>query len=694
LIRLSVLKVGQQITIPNKISNLHNDYRTFKVYDPGKIIGDTTPTLPDPPPPPQPAGKKGCGGIGMILVVIVAIVATIFTAGAAAFALGAVASGTAATVGTVFSAGLSALAGGAVVGRVAATAAGAAGFIGAAAIGGGVGSIVSQGVGIALGVQDKFSWSAVAAGAVGAGVTAGFAGGGGIAQAMGIPANSTAAFAVNAAAANVTTQGLLVATGAQEKFNWKSVAISAISAPIAKSLAEGMPGTDFSRAVGVEGSRLATGLSTGVSTQLVRLAVYGGGRIDYASIAADAFGNAIGNSLASGSSSVNASQQREYLGDFHGDYASNEPIRLAGNSYSDTMMDAPVVYDAPGGGDRLSIDLGSSAAAEDDAIARQRWISDRAEGILNDNPHYDRDMVYRIAAEAYDSKYPSVQVFPIEPPPVIEARPLYEPSGEIQATPEPSVSGLWRGFKGSLDYIWNVTPGTPRGFKLGRSYDALTAFMGGMVNLGESSLADKAVESGSSLLQYGAIGVIGVTELVAPTAPHEAIPAGKLGRVFKAEERLGEWAAREGRADDVGQYLRYKDELRAQDPDYRRFSEREVKFEGYDARGEKYVGRGREVVNPADGSRDVVPYRPDGSPDVTAFALARAELDRFTTYDRDFAAANRQNYFGSGRYSHTSVYPDTVWHHDTDCRTLLLIPAWLHEAVKPHRGGMSSPLCR
>ena len=56
-----------------------------------------------------------------------------------------------------------------------------------------------------------------------------------------------------------------------------------------------------------------------------------------------------------------------------------------------------------------------------------------------------------------------------------------------------------------------------------------------------------------------------MTELLAPTALHEAIPVGKLGRAFKAEERLGEWAAREGRADDIGQYARLKDELRAQE---------------------------------------------------------------------------------------------------------------------------------
>src|SRR3954468_22411608 len=48
------LKAGQQLVIPNRITNLHNDYQTFQVYAPGMLIGDTSPTLPDPPPPPAP----------------------------------------------------------------------------------------------------------------------------------------------------------------------------------------------------------------------------------------------------------------------------------------------------------------------------------------------------------------------------------------------------------------------------------------------------------------------------------------------------------------------------------------------------------------------------------------------------------------------------------------------------------------
>ena len=53
------LQVGQNLTIPNQITNLRNASDTFKPYAPGQIIGDTTPTLPEPPPE---KGGGGCGG--------------------------------------------------------------------------------------------------------------------------------------------------------------------------------------------------------------------------------------------------------------------------------------------------------------------------------------------------------------------------------------------------------------------------------------------------------------------------------------------------------------------------------------------------------------------------------------------------------------------------------------------------------
>lgn len=54
----SDLRVGQVLIIPNRISNIHANANTFKLYGPWEIIGSTVPTLPQPPPPPQSSGKR------------------------------------------------------------------------------------------------------------------------------------------------------------------------------------------------------------------------------------------------------------------------------------------------------------------------------------------------------------------------------------------------------------------------------------------------------------------------------------------------------------------------------------------------------------------------------------------------------------------------------------------------------------
>jgi YD repeat-containing protein len=275
------LETGQQLTIPNRITNLHNNAQTFKVYAPGAIIGDTTPTLPDPPPPPQRSGG-GCGGIGAILVIIVAVVVTVFTAGAAL----AVIAPAATTAGmTVWGAGMAALAGQAGVAGIA-----------AAAIGGAVGSIASQAVGIGIGVQDKFSWGAVASSALTSAFSAGVGslGAGGIAGKLGVE-NAVGQMMVNGAIGNAVNQGINIVTGQQEKFDWRGVAAAAISAPIASAVG-GAAGKAF-EGMGSLVSQTASGIASGLVRSAISRMVYGGGRIDIAKIATDAFGNALGNAM-------------------------------------------------------------------------------------------------------------------------------------------------------------------------------------------------------------------------------------------------------------------------------------------------------------------------------------------------------------------------------------------------------------
>src|SRR5262249_2249121 len=137
------------LTVPNKVTNIHNNAGTFKPYNAGEAMGNTSPTVPEPPPPPSPK-KAGCGGFAKVLAVVVMAVATVVTAGVETVGFGA-------SFGTIMGAGFTAGAG--------ALAAGAA-----------VGSVLSQGVLIAGGVQDGFSWKQVGIAAASAFLTAGIAG--------------------------------------------------------------------------------------------------------------------------------------------------------------------------------------------------------------------------------------------------------------------------------------------------------------------------------------------------------------------------------------------------------------------------------------------------------------------------------------------------------------------------------------
>jgi YD repeat-containing protein len=283
----AVIKEGTVIKVPNEVVSLSNTAGSFKPFDAGDAIGDTNPTQPAPPAPKPKKG--GCGVIGMIIVAIVAIVVTVFTAGAAAAAL-------VPALGSI---------GSAVVG----------GAIGAA-----VGSIASQGVGIAIGVQDKFNWGAVAKAAIGGaiggalfGVTSignvpieGVASTGLLNSTTGAFANGVSRFAgafgkasgfvqgaTNAVVSNVLTQGASMAFGLQKKFNWREVASSAVAGGVSSAVTDAVGDKFGSSALGTIATRTLSGFAGGVASAFVS-----GGKIDYRSIAADSFGNALGNAFA------------------------------------------------------------------------------------------------------------------------------------------------------------------------------------------------------------------------------------------------------------------------------------------------------------------------------------------------------------------------------------------------------------
>ncbi len=291
------LTEGMRLVIPNKVTNIHNNAGTFKVYDAGEAIGDVSPTLPAPPPPK----KHGWGWLGTILMIVIAVVVTIYTVGAAATYFGAVGTAGGAVVGAgvagateltlaaattsqIFAAGAAALSGG--LGLSAAV-------VGAAAIGGAAGSIASQGFAVATGMQDQFSWKAVGVSALGSAVTAGISG---AANEFGALKYLKGSGAWESAGRAAVSSGL--SQGLQGNWNWRNVMASAVGAGVGSAVggALGDKGSlsELGQTLGGPGRDIARGLVAGAAGELAGP----GGRVNFSSVFSSALGNALGDYIA------------------------------------------------------------------------------------------------------------------------------------------------------------------------------------------------------------------------------------------------------------------------------------------------------------------------------------------------------------------------------------------------------------
>nr|WP_238691736.1 LysM domain-containing protein [Xanthomonas arboricola] len=256
----SGLVAGATLNVPDVKANT-NDASTFKPFNASEAIGSTTPSLPYIPKPPE----SGCGTLGMIIMVVVAVVVTYFTAGATAGYFAGVFGAASSTVGAV--------------------AAAAATYT----VAGAAGSIVSQGVGSAMG-QTSFSWRNVAASAIASGATAGFS------TAVSASVGPVVGAMSTAAVGNVSNYLANRLVGNEASFSWRSVAASAVTAGITQQLAP-----TIARSIGVDtmkyGQATVAGITGGVVSASLRR-----GSIDYTDLAVDAFSNVLVNSLTQSSS--------------------------------------------------------------------------------------------------------------------------------------------------------------------------------------------------------------------------------------------------------------------------------------------------------------------------------------------------------------------------------------------------------
>lgn len=153
----------------------------------------------------------------------------------------------------------------------------------AGAIGAAVGSIASQSVGVALDMQEKINWKSVAMSALSSFIVPG---------GPQLPVNPSLAEVGRSVArhmvANAVSQGIGSLVGINS-FSWRGVAAAGVSSFMKAHVGGSTPG--FS--VGTILQNTLAGFVTGVTATAVT-----GGKVNFKHVAADAFGNALGSAFA------------------------------------------------------------------------------------------------------------------------------------------------------------------------------------------------------------------------------------------------------------------------------------------------------------------------------------------------------------------------------------------------------------
>ena len=285
------LHVGQRLNLPAAATGQHQTNATHKVLNANQMIGETSATTALPAPkPPKP---KHHSIWSKVLIAAVAVVATVLTAGVMTAGM--------AGLSSMFSAGLTALSGG-----VAGTAMGTTLAVGFTA--GFVGSIASQGVANALGMQKGLDMT----GALISGLaTAATAGVGNALKGFDALKNITSqlnkhsftnfnlATSAEMMELNAAGQVVNVALRKHQHFDWLSLGVSGatggfLGCTAGRKFSDRLNQIDQS---GIVRSELQALVGAGAESAVT------GSHFDAAQVLTDSLGNAVGNALVSGISS-------------------------------------------------------------------------------------------------------------------------------------------------------------------------------------------------------------------------------------------------------------------------------------------------------------------------------------------------------------------------------------------------------
>ncbi|MFC4291333.1 putative toxin, partial [Sphingorhabdus arenilitoris] len=291
----SSLTEGQSLILPAGVTRNSYNASTVTPYNPSEAIGDLLPTTAAPPKKPK------CGVLGFILLAAIAIAITALTASPVANFFSGLFSGATGSIGAITAAGAALTGGSAVV---------AGGIVGGALVGA-ASSIISQGIGVATKIQEKFSWKAVGLAALGGAVGGAFKGVSELGKVGQLGSFSKVASflgdsgfvssTVRAGLSSAITQGIGRATGLQDKFSWAGVAAASAGAAAGHLAGGGLSGLENNNTITNHLAHLGTGAVSTLAIAATRSAIEGSnfGRNILAAIP-DVIGGAIFSAISNG----------------------------------------------------------------------------------------------------------------------------------------------------------------------------------------------------------------------------------------------------------------------------------------------------------------------------------------------------------------------------------------------------------
>jgi hypothetical protein len=220
----------------------------------------------------------------------------------------------------------------------------------AGAVAGAAGSLAGQVAGNVLGIQDGFDFKQMALSALSGGIGGALAGVDFTGSTMG---NTIA----RAAIGNALAQGVGVVTGLQKRFDWRGVAASAAGAGVGQAMngplgltENGQRPAAMSQPEYVASSFLK-GVAAGTTAAVMR-----GGRVSVQQVATDAFGNALGSSLADAMSSPSMTAGEAWAADVAARKQSLDPlgIRAIANDSVSVLGRASALWGPMPNGSELS----------------------------------------------------------------------------------------------------------------------------------------------------------------------------------------------------------------------------------------------------------------------------------------------------------------------------------------------------